>query len=302
MDRRSLLQLTAVTAGAGLVAGNAKATRPASQNLRASFIERPDRTALFYKEWGSGKPVIFVHGAGVNSELWSYQMEPLAEAGLRCIAFDRRGHGRSSDPGRGYDYDTLADDLAAVLEALDVRGATLVGHSMGCGEIIRYLTRHGGRRVARIALLAPTLPFFLQTADNPQGIDKAAFQALRAQWARDYPRWVADHSRAFFMPDTSAEMRQWAVGLAVSTSLQAALDCNTALTETDFRKELANIDVPTLIVHGTADASCPIAFTGQRTAALIPGSDLKIYDDAPHGLMITHRERVNTDLWRFIQS
>lgn len=255
---------------------------------------------LFYKDWGSGKPILFVHSAAVSSDIWSYQMAPLANAGLRCIAFDRRGHGRSSDPGRGYDYDTLADDLAAVIAALNLHDITLVGHSMGCAEIVRYLTRHGSKRVARIALLAPTLPFLLKTPDHPEGIDRSVFQGIRALWTRDYPKWLADNSRPFFVPETSPQMIQWGTQLALSTSLYATLACNVSVTETDFRSELPRIDVPTLILHGTADVSCPLALTSRRTAPLIPQSELKVYAGAPHGLLLTHLEQVNADLLRFI--
>ncbi len=303
MNRRTAFTLAAALGATGGAASAAPAlalSAAKSQPRRASFIERTDGTALFYKDWGAGKPIVFIHGAGVCSEMWSYQMFPLANAGFRCIAFDRRGHGRSSDPGRGYDYDTLADDLAAVIDVLGLSNVTLIGHSMGCGEAVRYLTRHGSSQVARIALLGPTLPFLMKTQDNPNGIDKAIFQQLRAGWARDYPKWLADNTPPFFTPDTSPHMMKWGLDLAMHTSLQAAIECNVAVSETDFRKELPRIAVPTLIVHGTADVSCPIALTGRPTAELIPGCELKVYDGAPHGLFITHMERLNADLLRFL--
>jgi pimeloyl-ACP methyl ester carboxylesterase len=229
-------------------------------------------------------------------------MVPLVQVGYRCVAFDRRGHGRSSDPGRGYDFDTLADDLAAVIEMLDLRNVTLVGHSMGCGEIVRYLTRHGSGRVARVALLAPTTPFLLQTPDNPNGIERTSFEKLRATWLRDYPRWLAENARPFVMPETSEQIVQWAVDMMSQTSLQAVIECNVAVTETDFRSELPKIDRPVLIVHGTADQSAPIDLTGRVTAKLLPYRDLQVYLGAPHGLFLTHIERLNADLLRFVQS
>lgn len=296
MNRRGVLQLTAgATAGAGLVGMQSAEAKPL-----LPYIERQDKTVIFHKDWGSGKPVLFVHSAGVNSDIWNYQMVPMASAGMRCVAFDRRGHGRSSDPGRGYDYDTLADDLASVVNTLDLRGLTLVGHSMGCAEIVRYLTRHGSGRVKRIALLAPTLPFFMKTSDHPEGIDRSVFQSIRAKWMRDYPKWLADNSPPFFVPETSPQMIEWGTSLAYSTSLHAAVACNVSVTETDFRGELPRITVPTLILHGTADVSCPIGLTGRRAAALIPHSELKVYEGAPHGLLLTHIEQVNADLMRFI--
>ncbi len=168
-----------------------------------SYIESGDGNRLFYKDWGSGKPVVFVAGWSVGSDMWEYQLAPLAKQGLRCIAYDRRGHGRSDQPGRGYDFDTLADDLSAVLERLDLRDVTLVGHSMGCGEIVRYLSRHGSSRVKRIALLGPTMPFLLKTADNPDGIEPAAFEAARAAMLQDRPKWLWDNADPFFVADTS---------------------------------------------------------------------------------------------------
>jgi non-heme chloroperoxidase len=266
---------------------------------RASFIERTDGTALFYRDWGTGKPIVFVAGAGVPSGMWAYQMVPLVQAGFRCVAFDRRGHGRSSDPGRGYDFDTLSDDLAAVIETLDLREVTLVGHSMGCGEIVRYLTRHGSARVARVALIAPTTPFLLKTEDNPRGVDKAVFEELRAGFLRDYPQWLAENARPFVVAETSDAIIQWCMDLMLQTSLQAVVECNVAVTETDFRDELRRMDTPVLIVHGTVDQSAPIELTGRPTAELIRGSELRVYEGAPHGLLLTHIERLNADLLRF---
>jgi pimeloyl-ACP methyl ester carboxylesterase len=233
--------------------------------------------------------------------MWAYQMMPLAHAGFRCIAFDRRGHGRSSDPGRGYDFDTLSDDLAAVMERLDLHGVTLIGHSMGCGEILRYLTRHGSGRVARVALLAPTTPFLLKTTDNTNGIDRAVFESLRAGWLRDYPKWLGENARPFVVPETSAEILQWAIMLMLQTSMQAVIECNVAVTETDLRAELPRIDRPTLVIHGTKDVSAPIDLSGRVTAKLIPGAQLQVYEGAPHGLFLTHIERLNQDLLRFIR-
>jgi non-heme chloroperoxidase len=266
----------------------------------ALFIERTDGTALFYRDWGAGQPIVFVASAGLPSGMWSYQMLPLVQAGYRCIAFDRRGHGRSSDPGRGYDFDTLADDLAAVLQTLDLRDVVLVGHSMGCAEITRYLTRHGTGRVARVALIAPTTPFLLKTPDNPQGVDEAVFEQLRAGWLLDYPQWLAANARPFVVPETSDALIQWVIGMMLQTSLQAVLECNVAVTGTDFRDELKRIDLPVLIVHGTADQSAPIDLTGRPTAKLLPYGELQVYPGAPHGVFLTHIERLNADLLRFV--
>lgn len=265
-----------------------------------SFVESSDGTRLFYKDWGAGRPVVFVHSWSMNSDQWQYQMVDLCEHGLRCIAFDRRGHGRSGQPDGGYTYDTLADDLAALLETLDLRDVTLVGHSMGAGEVIRYLARHGSKRVARAVLLAPTTPFVLQTPDNPDGVPAEAFEFLRSQWASDFPKWLADNARPFVVPETSPEMVQWLIGLSLSCSLRAALECNRAMAGSDQRAEMRAIDVPTLIIQGDADVSVPLALTGAKSAALVPRSKLVVYQGAPHGLFITHKERLNADLLAFI--
>jgi non-heme chloroperoxidase len=304
MDRRTAMTFAAATAGvsAGLLMkkdGIALAQTPPIQSHRASFIERTDGTALFYRDWGQGRPVVFVASAGLPSSMWAYQMMPLVQAGYRCVAFDRRGHGRSSDPGRGYDFNTLADDLAAVMDVLDLRNVMLVGHSMGCSEVVRYLTRHGSGRVSRVALLAPMTPFLLKTPDNPVGVDKSFFEEMRATWLRNYPQWLEDNARPFVVADTPASSVQWCIEQMLQTSLQAAIECNVAVTETDFRSELPKIDRPTLVVHGTADVSAPIELTGRRTAALIRGSTLKVYEGAPHGLFLTHMEKLNAELLRF---
>jgi len=308
MNRRNLLT-SVIAAGAGMLAidgeevfaQSAKMKRPTARNLPSAFIETPDHAALFYRDWGLGKTIVFVHSWAVSSELWQYQMIYLADQGMRCVAYDKRGHGRSSDPGHGYDADTLADDLAAVIDQLNLRDITLVGHSMGCGEIVRYLSRHGSSRVARIVLVSPTTPFTLKTADNPEGIDKAAFDRLRASWSKDFPKWLGQNARPFFTPETSPEMVQWGINMASQTSLKALIDCNRVDTETDFRNELPRVTVPTLIVHGDKDVSAPIDFTAKRTARLVPGSRLIIYEGAPHGLMLTHLERFNSDLLSFIR-
>ena len=315
MQRRDVLKSVAfVAANAGLAitssetagAVSARTEGPTKNVPQMPFIETHDHTYLFYKDWGGGKPVIFMHGSPVNSDMWQYQMAHLASQGLRCIAYDRRGHGRSSQPGHGYDYDTLADDLAAIIERLDLRGVTLVGHSMSGGEIVRYLTRHGAGRIARTVFVAATTPFPLKTEDNPDGVDKSRFDQARAVMSKDSPRFFASGAPAFFgvgLPkvSVSSEMMQWGVNLCFQTSLKAIIECNRALTETDLRSEMRKITVPTLVIHGDADQSAPIDLTGRKTAQLIPGSQFKVYEGAPHGLFITHMDRLNSDLLAFIK-
>lgn len=271
-------------------------------DARPGFIRTHDGVDLFYRDWGDsqGEPVVFVASWSLPSDSWSYQMLALQEAGYRVIAFDRRGHGRSSDPGRGYDFDTLADDIAAVLDALDLRGVTLVGHSMGCNEIVRYLSRHGTHRVARAALLGTMTSFVLRTPDNPDGIDAEWFDRVRReQLMVDFPRWIAENMDPFVLPSTSPGMREWIGNMALGASLQALCACQHALSRTDFRSELPRLDLPVLLIAGTLDASAPLGLTAEASARLLPNATLRVYDGAPHGMFITHAARVNRDLLEF---
>jgi pimeloyl-ACP methyl ester carboxylesterase len=231
----------------------------------------------------------------VNCDIWQYQMAALADK-ARCIAYDKRGHGRSSDPGRGYDYDTLADDLASVLDHLDLRDVVLVGHSMGPAEIVRYLSRHGSERIAKLVLVSSALPFILKTADNPGGVDAAMLVARRSQWMQDMPKFLADNARAFVLPSASQETIGWVASMGTQASLKALVELNHAITETDFRREVTQIRLPTLVVHGEQDKSAPLELTGRKTAALIPNAHLRVYEGAPHGLLLTHRDQLVRDL------
>lgn len=274
-----------------------------------SFFETSDGTRLFYREWGTGTSVVFVSSWAFSSPMWEYQMAPLSDQGLRCIAYDRRGHGHSDDPGRGYDFDTLADDLATLIERLDLRNVTLVGHSMGCGEIVRYLARHGESRVTRIALISPTTPFLMQTEDNPQGAPKAYLDAHIARISADRPLYMTSGAIKFFglgsaWPGSevlSSEMVQWALRLILESSPHATIACRRATNETDFRPDLRALKVPTLIIHGDNDQSAPLELCGRRTAQAIQGSQFNIYEGAAHGLFLTEKEHLNNDLLAFIQ-
>ena len=298
MDRRFLLQLTSAVA-TGLTLPAAAEPRPA---LRRANVVAQDGVRLHHVDWGQGKPVVLLHSWAMASDMWDYQVAALGEAGFRAIAYDRRGHGRSEIPSGGYDYDTLADDLASVLNTLDLRGVTLVGHSMGCGEIVRYLSRHGAGRVDRIVLLAPTTPGLLKGPDNPNGLDPAMFEAVRAAWRQDFRKWMDDNTAAFLTPQTSPGMTRWLTDMMMRTPLEVALACNRAVIGTDFRRELPGITTPTLILHGDKDASAPLDLTGRPTAALIPGSRLTVIPGAPHGLFATHRDEVNARMLAFMQA
>jgi len=222
---------------------------------------------------------------------------------LRCIAYDRRGHGRSSKPNFGYDCDTLADDLSALLAELDLSGVTLVSHSFGSAEVVRYLSRHGAGRIAKIVLIAPAaLPFVTKTTDNPNGIPAEQLEFFRTKVLQaDFPKWLEDGKKAFFVAETSSSLQDWVKELMLSTPLPVAIETNRRISSTDFRKELRGITVPTLIIHGDKDASAPIDLTGRPTAALIPKAQFKVYEGAPHGIFLTHKDRLNADLLGFIK-
>ena len=244
-----------------------------------------------------------MHGWALSSDIWEYQMTALAGPEVRCIAYDKRGCGRSSHPGSGFDHDTLADDLAAVIEQLGLRGVTLVGHSMGAGEIARYLSRHGTSRIARAVLVAPITPFALKTPDNPSGVERAVFDATVAELVEDRPRYLAANAPGFFGSSdaVSPEMLQWGVRMALQSSLKASVQMLRSNATTDFRPDLQSFKIPTLIVHGTADLSAPLELTARRTAQGIPGSRLEVYEGAGHGLFLTEKERFNRDLLAFVR-
>ncbi len=270
-----------------------------------SFIKAADGTDLFYKDWGSGRPVVFVHGWPLNADMWEYQMVPLARLGLRTIAADRRGFGRSGQPAGSYGYDVLADDLSVLLETLDLREVTLVGFSMGGGEVVRYLARHGSARVSRVALVASVTPFLLKTANNPDGVDRSVFDAMVEQLQTDRPHFLATFGKKFFgtgllSSPVSAELLEWCGDMALQGSPLATLDCVRSFSETDFRADMEAVRVPTLVIHGTSDATVPAEVSGHRAAASIAGARLVEYEGAPHGLFYTEKERLNADLVAFI--
>ena len=270
---------------------------------RANTIRTADGAELFYRDWGAGTPVVFLAGWALPSDFWSYQMAPLSEAGFRCIAYDRRGHGRSSDPGRRFDYDTLADDLEAVLDALHLSDVQVVAHSMSAGEVVRFLSRPRVARIQRIALIGPTLPCLLKSADNPEGVDRQLLDATRQQiLGHGFPAWLDNNARPFVTADTGAETIAWLKNLMLSCSLKAVLDCNRAMIEADFRAELKTIRIPTLIIHGDRDASAPLELTSRRIAPLMFDGRLTVYEGAPHGLPVTHAARLNHELQAFLRS
>ena len=271
-----------------------------------TFITR-DGTELFYKDWGTGQPIVFSHGWPLNADMWEYQMRFLADRGFRCIAHDRRGFGRSSQPWDGYAFDTFADDLAALVQSLDLIDAVLVGFGMGCGEVARTIGRHGTARVAKAALISTVTPLLIKTAANPSGVDRASFDAMRAGIVTSRPQFCASFGPLCYganQPGAALAdgVLEWTFGLAMQASPTATYDCVAASSETDFAADLAAFDVPTLVLHGDADAMTPYALTAPRTAQAIKLARLEIYHGAPHGLWLTHKDRVNADLLAFIRA
>ena len=249
--------------------------------------------------------MILIHGWPLSADSWDDQAMAIADAGYRVIAYDRRGFGRSSQPWKGYDYDTLADDLAAVVEQTDARDAVLVGFSMGGGEVARYMSRHGGKSVVQAVLVSSVLPFRLKTADNPAGTEQAAFDKTALALNEDRPRFLAGFFRTFFGVDTardpvSDELLAWARSVAMQAGLKATLECLKSFSSTDFRLDLTAFKMPTLIIHGAEDKTVPIDASSRAAAKAIKHSTLVEYDGAPHGLSATHKRRLAKDLIDFL--
>ena len=268
-------------------------------------IKTKDDTEIFYKDWGQGQPVVFSHGWPLSADAFEDQMYFLASRGYRCIAHDRRGYGRSSQPWSGYDYDTFADDLASLIETLDLRDAVLVSHSMGGGEIVRYIARHGSKRVAKIVLIAAVPPLMLKSKSNPKGTPMATFDQIRAALLADRSQFWKDVSAPFYGANrpgakVSEGVRNsfWLQGSVAS--FKGTFDCVKAFSETDFTEDLQKIDVPALVLHGDDDQIVPIAASAMVSSKLLRNATLKIYRGAPHGMCTTHKDQVNADLLAFI--
>jgi len=267
-------------------------------------ITTKDDTRLFYKDWGKGRPVVFSHGWPLNSDIWDEQLFQFASSGFRAVAHDRRGHGRSSQPWTGNDMDTFADDLAAVLESLDLRDVMLVGHSMGGGEVTRYLARHGTRRVSKAVLVAAIPPLMLKTPANPGGAPVSAFDGIRSGLLTNRSQFLKDLSGPFFGANRETSKvpqgvrdQFWLLGM--QAGLKGVHDCVRAFSETDFTEDLKKIDIPVLVIHGDDDQIVPIEDSAKLAVRLLRRSTLKVYEGGSHGLWATHRERFNEDLLSF---
>jgi len=266
-----------------------------------------DGTRIFYKDWGSGQPVVFSHGWPLSSDAWEDQMVFLATNGYRCIAHDRRGHGRSSQPWSGNNMDTYSDDLSELIEKLEIKDAVLVGHSTGGGEVARYIGRHGATRVAKAVLIGSVTPLMLKTAANPGGTPIGAFDKIRSGVLADRSQFFKDLSASFYganKPNSTVSqgLRDsfWLQGM--QAGFNAVIDCIKAFSETDFTEDLKKFNVPTLIMHGDGDQIVPINNTAMLTSKIVKGAILKIYPGFPHGMCSTNKEQINADLLAFLKS
>ncbi|MEO6550569.1 MAG: alpha/beta hydrolase [Ferruginibacter sp.] len=273
------------------------------------FIESQDidqPVSIYYEDLGKGKPVVFIHGWPLNGAMWEYQVAELTRSGLRCITYDRRGFGKSDRPFSGYDYNTLAADLKSLLDELDVDDVTLVGFSMGGGEIAKYFSLYGGERVSKVVLVSSVLPYMLQTEDNPNGVPQETFNKMTEGMINDRPSFMEAFGKDFFgvslinHPVSSAFLANNLTQVMNSSPI-ATLECAKSFSSTDFRQDILSINVPTLIIHGDADKTVPIKATGEQSALLIDGARFIVYEGSPHGLWYTDREKLNSDLIGFIE-
>ena len=271
------------------------------------YLTMTDKTELYVKDWGSGRPVILLHGWPLSSDSWDDQAMAIADAGYRAISYDRRGFGRSSQPWSGYDYNTLADDLASVIEQTGAKDATLVGFSMGGGEVARYMTRHRGNQVKRAVLVSSVVPYMRKTGDNPDGVDGAVFDEMLGAIERDRAKFWSGFFKDFFgvslvSHPVSVEVLEWACRVSMQAGLHPTLAGAKAFANTDFRSDLASFKLPTLVIHGNADKTVPINTAGRKAAQGIAHAQFIEYDGAPHGLFASHKDRLATDVLAFLRS
>ncbi|MCC8405595.1 alpha/beta hydrolase [Paraburkholderia sp. MMS20-SJTN17] len=298
--------VSSVSANAA-TAGVTASTSSTSHHHGGSYVSAKDGTQIFFKDWGTGEPVVFSHGWPLSADAWDAQMLFLVNRGYRVIAHDRRGHGRSGQPSVGNDMDTYADDLAAVLDALDVRGAMLVGHSTGGGEVAHYIGRHGEKRVAKAVLIGAVPPQMVKSANNPEGLPMSVFDGIRAGVAANRSQFYLDLTTPFYgfnRPDAKVSQGLvqdfWRQGMA--GSIKGQYECIRQFSEVDYTDDLKKISVPTLILHGDDDQIVPIDDSAKLSAKIVRNATLKVYKGAPHGMCSTHVDQVNADLLGFLKS
>jgi len=276
-------------------------------NRSINTITTKDGTIIYYKDWGSGQPVVFSHGWPLSSDAWESQMVFLSDNGYRCIAHDRRGHGRSSQPWNGNEMNTYADDLWELIETLDLNGITLIGHSAGGGEVARYIGRHGTKRISKAVLVGAVTPLMLKTDANPGGLPIEIFDVIRAGVTADRSQFYKDLTTTFFGANragskVSQGIRDTFWFLGMQGGLKNQLDCIKAFSETDFTEDLKKFDIPTLIIHGDDDQIVPFNASAHASSKLIKDSILKIYKGGSHGLADTHKKELNADLLKFLKT
>lgn len=263
-------------------------------------VKSTDGTNISYLDWGVGHPVLFVHGFAMSAASFETIMYQVAAQGFRCIAIDKRGHGNSDRPFEGYDYDQLADDIDALIKALNLDNVVLVGHSMGCAEIVRYVTRHGESQCAGLVLASGALPVILKSESNPEGVEAAVFESYQQMILADAPSAYRNAmAPVFFGGQVSDDVVDWGIRIAEGTSIAAAIRCTETYSTADFRDELPEISLPTLVLHGEADGSMPPSLTAERTVELIPNARIKIYKDGPHAIYLTHTSQFVADILSF---
>jgi non-heme chloroperoxidase len=294
------------TVGAGRKRMASTSHSTSGERFTADSVIAKDGTRIFFKDWGSGKPVVLSHGWPLDADAWDSQMLFLVQNGYRVIAHDRRGHGRSGQSSSGNDVDTYADDLAAVINALDLKDATLVGHSMGGGEVARYIGRHGSSRVAKAVLISAVVPLMLKTANNPDGLPESAFDGIRSNLTSNRSVFYKNLAMAFYgfnRPNAKVEQgvieEFWREGMA--GSILAQYQCVKQF-EVDYTEDLKKITVPTLILHGDDDQLVPVDISGKMSAKIIRNATLKVYPGAPHGMCTTAADKVNADLLEFLRT
>lgn len=270
-----------------------------------NYIETRDKIKIYLKDWGAGRPVILIHGWPLSADSWDDLAIPIVDAGYRVIAYDRRGFGRSGQPFDGYDYDTFADDLADVMEATKAQDATIIGFSMGGGEVARYMSKYNGKNVSQAVLISSVVPFMLKTDDNPAGVPQETFDKMTKGMKEDRAHFFVDFFKDFYGVGTfsnpvSNELLEWSRSVSMSASLKATLASAKAFATTDFRPDLPSINVPTLIIHGTDDKTVPINTTGRAAAKGIVNSKLLEYEGEPHGLFATQKTRLTNDMIAFL--